>query len=184
MEPTTRAPRVADGGYSAVLSASQSTSSPPDQMSSPFSQAMTTAVAAGAATYFMEPPPMPPIRVQTNGVWSWVPWKGVYGPQPLIEVPIPRQFLSSSAPLLSRPVPSSPGPWTARNPTAILTNHRPPAHAAQHAGAHLPGNSKEMHHGQLPVPEAKPHRAGRKPTQGLRSGPPHPEPHHLARQPA
>jgi len=107
---------VADGGYSAVLSASQSSSSPPNQMSSPFSQAMTTAVAAGATTYFMEPPPMPPVRVQTNGVWAWVPWEEVYGPQPLIEVPIPRQFLGTSAPLLSRPVPSSPGPMDGPQP--------------------------------------------------------------------
>lgn len=42
------------------------------------------AVAAGWEFYYLRPPPMPPVR--TNGVW--LPWEDVFGPQPLIQVPV------------------------------------------------------------------------------------------------
>ena len=42
------------------------------------------AVAAGWDFYYMRPPPMPPVKI--NGVW--LPWANVFGPKPLIQVPV------------------------------------------------------------------------------------------------
>jgi hypothetical protein len=59
------------------------------------------AVAAGLGSYFVTPPPMPPISLKVNGVWTVIPWEDVYGPQPLVEVPVPprvqAKLLQSSA---------------------------------------------------------------------------------------
>lgn len=84
---------VTDGGYEPVLSASQSSSPAPARMSFALSEAMSAAVAAGATTYFIEPPPMPPLR--TNG--TWVAWEDVFGPSPLIEVPLPSALRGTTA---------------------------------------------------------------------------------------
>jgi hypothetical protein len=47
------------------------------------------AMQAGLTSYFIPPPPMPPI--ETNG--TLVPWESVYGPLPMMEVQIPESTL-------------------------------------------------------------------------------------------
>ncbi len=59
------------------------------------------ALAAGLTSYYVEPPPMPPVEIETNGGWAFVPWEDVYGPEPPIEVEIPlalqQRFLTSGS---------------------------------------------------------------------------------------
>jgi len=52
--------------------------------SAPYPSSAREAVLAGLTSYFLKPPPMPPVR--TNGVF--VPWEEVHGPMPPIEIGI------------------------------------------------------------------------------------------------
>lgn len=79
---------------------------------------MSQALQAGLTSYYVQPPPMPPVRIETNGTWAWVPWEDVYGPQRPIEVQISpeaqerfQQSLTSQAlsPTPSGPTPDGPG---------------------------------------------------------------------------
>lgn len=109
------------GPYGAVLTAAQSSSPPPSapEISTPMSEAL----AAGKTSYFVESPPMPPVK--TNGVW--VPWEEVYGPLPLIEVQIPQSVLEADSTSQSTTLagPTGNGPLDGPTPTSQTTVLRP-----------------------------------------------------------
>jgi hypothetical protein len=64
------------------------------------------AIEAGWSFYYLRPPPMPPVK--TNGVW--VPWKDVFGPKPLIQVPVSSATLTSASFQQDGPTPNFSGP--------------------------------------------------------------------------
>ena len=76
--------------------------------------AMSQALRAGLTSYYVQPPPMPPARVQTNGTWAWVPWEDVYGPHQATEVQISQaaqdKFQQSLTARALSPTPSGPSP--------------------------------------------------------------------------
>lgn len=87
------------------------------------------ALRASLTSYFVQPPPMPPLRVQTNGAWAWVPWEYVHGPQSPVEVQIPllaqqrfqqSQLNASANPSLDGPTPDGPWPDGPSGETASL----------------------------------------------------------------
>ncbi|HOF71272.1 MAG TPA: DUF6345 domain-containing protein [Verrucomicrobiota bacterium] len=82
-----------NGPYWAVLSATQSSSSSMAELLRMMPSYIEDAIAKGEKSYFIEPPPMPP--VYTNG--EWVSWEKVYGPQPLTEVPIQDEYFTLAA---------------------------------------------------------------------------------------
>lgn len=53
-----------------------------------YSPALQEAVLQGQDFYFTTPPPMPNVRVETNGTYVVLPWEQVYGPVPQIRMPI------------------------------------------------------------------------------------------------
>lgn len=53
-----------------------------------YSPALQEAVLGGQDFYYTTPPPMPDVRVQTNGTYVYVPWEQVYGLVPQIRMPI------------------------------------------------------------------------------------------------
>ena len=57
---------------------------------SPSSPAMT-AMSSGQTSYFIQPPPLPPVK--QGG--KWYPWEEIFGTQPLIEVQIPEKTLET-----------------------------------------------------------------------------------------
>lgn len=117
---------LADGIYRVFLSAVQTTGLSSLQVpTEPTNPLIADALARGATTYFTEPPPMPPVRV--NGVW--VPWEQVYGPQPLLEVPIPSRYLPGATTLQAPSIalgrhPSDPSPQDSL--TSQTTELQPP----------------------------------------------------------
>lgn len=104
------------GAYGAVLSASESSSSLLAGMLSMMPPAVSDAIANGQTSYFITPPPMPPIMTNINGIRQVIPWEDAYGPQPLIEVPIRdssfalASAIQSQAKSLSRSGPTPDGP--------------------------------------------------------------------------
>lgn len=78
------------GGYWAVLSASESSFSMLAQLVQRMPSMVEAAMAQGQTSYFLDPPPMPPVL--TNG--EWVSWDKVYGQRPLIEVPIRSEYFT------------------------------------------------------------------------------------------
>jgi hypothetical protein len=74
------------GGSSALLSSIETES----HGESWYPRSAREALAVGSDTYWITPPPMPPVR--TNGVW--VPWEDVYGSHPLIEMHVPTSIQS------------------------------------------------------------------------------------------
>lgn len=110
-----------------------STNSGPPVLSS-IPTSVEQALMNGLTTYFIQPPPMPPIRINQNGVWTSVPWSDVYGSQ-TIEVPIPlrtqEKFLQSLSARLNgfMPMQNEPQPqawpdatYFTRYPTRIPGN--------------------------------------------------------------
>ena len=80
------------------------------------------AQAAGWSVYYVEPPPMPPVVVRTNGVWLSIPWADVYGPQPLIEIPVPLRSQTGASQTLGTPdSPSPDGPMSYSGPSTEST---------------------------------------------------------------
>lgn len=53
-----------------------------------FPKSEEAAIAAGLTSYFVEPPPMPPVDVESNGVSVTVSWEEAYGPIPWTEMPV------------------------------------------------------------------------------------------------
>lgn len=109
--------------------ATTSTNSDPNP---PFPSSPQEALVNGRTSYFIQPPPMPPVRTNISGVWTSVPWADVYGPQPPIEVQIPlrtqEKFLQSLNDSLNgrTPLPDDPQPqdwpdatYETRTPTRI-----------------------------------------------------------------
>jgi len=81
------------GGYGAVLSATNSSSSMMASMLHMMPPFIGDAIAKGKKSYCIDPPPMPPVR--TNG--EWVAWEKIYGPLPSIEVPIADKYFELAA---------------------------------------------------------------------------------------
>ncbi len=85
--------------------------------------------AAGWSFFYVEPPPMPPVVVRTNGVQLSIPWEDLYGPQPLLETPVPLRAQTRAAQVFSTPdSPSPDGPVSYSGPSSESTTA--PARAA------------------------------------------------------
>ncbi len=81
------------GPYWPVLSATESSFSMMAGLLQMMPTAIEEAIAKGEKSYFIEPPPMPPVF--TNG--EWIPWEKFYGPLPSIEVPIGDEYFALAA---------------------------------------------------------------------------------------
>ncbi len=101
-QPSTPASAPGLGGESAsalLLLNAASTVAEPESAQASYPTSAREALAAGLTSYFLPPIPMPPVRMKTNGVWTYLPYEAVYGPQSPIEVAIPlrmqEKFLQS-----------------------------------------------------------------------------------------
>ena len=86
------------------------------------------ALEQGLTSYFVPPPPMPPILTNINGVRQVIPWEDVYGPQPPIEMQVPQSqqegFLRAVAGLTPMDDPQPLDDWpdqtySTRTPTRV-----------------------------------------------------------------
>jgi hypothetical protein len=78
--------------------------------------------AAGWSVFYVQPPPMPPVVVRTNGVQLSIPWEDIYGPQPLIETPVPLRALTRASQTYGTPdSPSPDGPLSYSGPSSEST---------------------------------------------------------------
>jgi hypothetical protein len=55
---------------------------------SPAATSVSSTLSTDSSSSFSQWPPMPPVRTNINGVWTTVPWEDVYGPPPIIEMPV------------------------------------------------------------------------------------------------
>ncbi|MGI8965220.1 MAG: Ig-like domain-containing protein, partial [Limisphaerales bacterium] len=113
---------TSDGTYDFILTADQATAPESPSPSNDEVKSLSPMMAAlleGKKSYFVDPPPMPPI--QTNGVF--VSWEDIYGALPPFEIIIPEFFFEAA---LSSQVLSTDNPGPATAPQTTRKPKRPP----------------------------------------------------------
>jgi hypothetical protein len=111
-----------DGGSPPPLAESSTSIGTASLADSWYPTSAKLARGAGWTVFYVQPPPMPPVVVRTNGVWISIPWEDIYGPQPLSEIPVTLGAQAGASQALGTPdSPSPDGPMSYSGPSAQST---------------------------------------------------------------